>query len=70
MTATTAKADDDRIDDLPVPPWVRPLSLDEQDALIREAEDEIDRGEGVPHEEAKALIAEMIAEAHRAAVLR
>lgn len=61
MTATTAEADDDWIDELPVPPWVRPLTADEQDALIKEAEDEIERGEGIPHEEAMRLIEEMLA---------
>ena len=53
-------------DGLPVPPWVRPLSPDEQEALLKEAEDEFERGEGIPHEVVKAEIALMIAQARAA----
>ena len=61
MTATTAKLDDDWVEDLPVPPWVRPLSLEEQRALLKEAEDEYQRGEWVTNEEAMRQIDAMLA---------
>ena len=64
MTAKRA-FDDDEFGDLPVPPWVRPLSIAEQDALIKEAEDELDRGEGIPHDMAMRMIEEMLAETKR-----
>ena len=49
------------IADLPPPPWARPLSVEDQDALIQEAEAEIDRGEGIPHAEAMRRMDAMIA---------
>lgn len=56
--------------DLPAPPWVRPLSIEEQDALIAEAEAELDCGEGIPHEIVMREVAEMIAEAKMLAKAR
>ncbi|QXQ05851.1 hypothetical protein KX816_16795 [Sphingosinicellaceae bacterium] len=64
MTAKRDIRDEDWVDDLPVPPWVRPLSLDEQAALIKEAQDEFDRGEGIPHDEAMRIIDAMLAKYH------
>lgn len=54
--------DADVFGDLPVPPWVRPLTFDEQMALIREAQDSIARGEVYTEEEADRIIDGMIAE--------
>ena len=60
MTAKRIEADD-WDNNLPVPPWVRPLTLEEQKALLKEAQDEYDRGEWVSHEEAMRQIDAMLA---------
>ena len=60
MTSKAVRADD-WVDDLPIPPWVRPLTLDEQKALLKEAQDEYDRGEWVSDEEAMRQIDAMLA---------
>ncbi len=62
MTARAKQDDSDwEFEAIPTPPWVRPLSLEEQIALLKEAEDEFERGEGIPHEEAMRQIDAMIA---------
>ena len=67
MTGQAKRDDTDwEFEAIPTPPWVRPLSLEEQLALLKEAEDEFARGEGIPNELVKVEIARMIAKANRA----
>ncbi len=64
MTAN-AKHNDEPSDQLPIPHWVRPLSIDEQAALIREAEDDIARGDVFNEVEANRRIDAMLARYRR-----
>ncbi len=61
MTARAELPDEDfEHDSSPVPPWVRPLAIEEQRALVQEALDSLARGEGIGEAEADRRIDAML----------